>query len=85
MAPSRGDAPSTTDRIRGELSGKCAIAHQMRNGQHDKVLFSRSSGSFFGILLQPGWKLREAGSRGWFKWTTPSGRSYFSGPTQYPA
>ena len=34
---------------------------------------------------QPGWKLREAGNRGWFTWTTPSGRTYLSGPTQYPA
>ena len=25
-----------------------------------------------------------AGNRGWFKWTTPSGRSYLNGPTQYP-
>jgi hypothetical protein len=33
---------------------------------------------------QPGWKLRAAGNRGWFKWTTPSGRTYLSGPTQYP-
>jgi hypothetical protein len=34
---------------------------------------------------QPGWKLREAGRRGWFRWTTPSGRTYLSGPTQYPS
>jgi hypothetical protein len=33
----------------------------------------------------PGWHLEQAGTRGWFKWTTPSGRSYLSGPTQYPA
>jgi hypothetical protein len=33
---------------------------------------------------QPGWKLEEAGSRGWFKWTTPSGRTYTTGPTSYP-
>jgi hypothetical protein len=32
----------------------------------------------------PGWRLEQAGSRGWFRWTTPSGRSYLSGPTQYP-
>jgi hypothetical protein len=32
---------------------------------------------------QPGWKLRAAGNRGWFKWTTPSGRTYLNGPTQY--
>lgn len=32
----------------------------------------------------PGWRLEEAGSRGWFRWTTPSGRSYLSRPTQYP-
>jgi hypothetical protein len=32
----------------------------------------------------PGWHLEQAGSRGWFRWTTPSGRSYLSGPTQYP-
>jgi hypothetical protein len=33
---------------------------------------------------QPGWKLRAASNRGWFKWTTPSGRTYLNGPTQYP-
>jgi hypothetical protein len=32
----------------------------------------------------PGWHLEEAGSRGWFRWTTPSGRTYLSRPTQYP-
>ncbi len=32
----------------------------------------------------PGWHLEQAGARGWFRWTTPSGRSYLSGPTQYP-
>jgi hypothetical protein len=32
----------------------------------------------------PGWRLEQAGSRGWFRWTTPSGRRYLSGPTQYP-
>jgi hypothetical protein len=32
----------------------------------------------------PGWRLEAAGARGWFRWTTPSGRSYLSGPTQYP-
>jgi hypothetical protein len=32
----------------------------------------------------PGWRLERAGSRGWFRWTTPSGRTYLSGPTQYP-
>jgi hypothetical protein len=33
---------------------------------------------------QPGWKLEEAGARGWFRWTTPSGRTYVTGPTVYP-
>jgi hypothetical protein len=33
---------------------------------------------------QPGWKLEHAGARGWFRWTTPSGRKYVSGPTVYP-
>jgi hypothetical protein len=33
----------------------------------------------------PGWHLEQAGSRGWFRWTTPSGRSYLSGPTRYPS
>jgi hypothetical protein len=33
----------------------------------------------------PGWRLEQAGSRGWFRWTTPSGRSYLSGPTRYPS
>jgi hypothetical protein len=32
----------------------------------------------------PGWHLEQAGARGWFRWTTPSGRSYLSRPTQYP-
>jgi Domain of unknown function (DUF222) len=32
----------------------------------------------------PGWRLEQAGSRGWFRWTTPSGRTYLSRPTQYP-
>jgi hypothetical protein len=32
----------------------------------------------------PGWKLEEAGARGWFRSTTPSGRKYLSGPTIYP-
>ncbi len=32
----------------------------------------------------PGWHLEEAGARGWFRWTTPSGRTYLSRPTQYP-
>jgi Domain of unknown function (DUF222) len=31
-----------------------------------------------------GWHLQDAGARGWFRWTTPSGRSYLSRPTQYP-
>ncbi len=32
----------------------------------------------------PGWRLEHAGTRGWFRWTTPSGRTYPSRPTQYP-
>ena len=32
----------------------------------------------------PGWHLEHAGARGWFRWTTPSSRSYLSRPTQYP-
>jgi hypothetical protein len=32
----------------------------------------------------PGWHLEDAGARGWFRWTTPSGRTYLSRPTQYP-
>jgi hypothetical protein len=31
-----------------------------------------------------GWRLEPAGHRGWFRWTTPSGRTYLSRPTQYP-
>jgi hypothetical protein len=31
-----------------------------------------------------GWHLEQAGQRGWFRWTTPSGRTYLSRPTQYP-
>jgi hypothetical protein len=33
---------------------------------------------------RPGWKLEEAGARGHFKWTLPSGRTYLSKPTSYP-
>jgi hypothetical protein len=32
----------------------------------------------------PGWHLEPGENRGWFRWTTPSGRSYLSRPTQYP-
>jgi Domain of unknown function (DUF222) len=32
----------------------------------------------------PGWRVEQAGARGWFRWTAPSGRSYLSKPTQYP-
>ena len=32
----------------------------------------------------PGWHLEHAGARGWFRWRTPSGRTYLSRPTQYP-
>jgi hypothetical protein len=32
----------------------------------------------------PGWRLEQAGQRGWFRWTTPSGRTHLSRPTQYP-
>jgi hypothetical protein len=33
----------------------------------------------------PGWRVEQAGARGWFRWITPSGRTYLSRPTQYPA
>jgi hypothetical protein len=32
----------------------------------------------------PGWRLEPGENRGWFRWTTPSGRTYLSRPTQYP-
>jgi hypothetical protein len=32
---------------------------------------------------KPGWKVKDTGTRGWFTWTTPSGRSYTKGPTIY--
>jgi hypothetical protein len=32
----------------------------------------------------PGWRLEQAGQRGWFRWTTPSGRTYLTRPTQCP-
>jgi hypothetical protein len=32
----------------------------------------------------PGWHLQHDQNRGWFRWTTPSGRTYTSRPTQYP-
>jgi hypothetical protein len=31
-----------------------------------------------------GWHLEHGENRGWFRWTTPSGRTYLSRPTQYP-
>jgi hypothetical protein len=34
---------------------------------------------------RPGWRVEDHGSRGWFTWTTPSGRRYTKGPTIYPA
>jgi hypothetical protein len=33
---------------------------------------------------QPGWKVEGTGRPGWFKWKTPSGRTYTKGPTIYP-
>jgi hypothetical protein len=32
----------------------------------------------------PGWHLQHDQDRGWFRWTTPSGRTFPSRPTQYP-
>jgi len=32
----------------------------------------------------PGWHLEHGPSRGWFHWTTASGRTYTTKPTQYP-
>ena len=32
----------------------------------------------------PGWHLEHAHARGWFRWTTASGRKYTTKPTQYP-
>ena len=32
----------------------------------------------------PGWHLEHGENRGWFNWTTASGRTYTSRPTQYP-
>ncbi|HEX6520265.1 MAG TPA: hypothetical protein VF070_09685, partial [Streptosporangiaceae bacterium] len=32
---------------------------------------------------QPGWKVDGTGARGWFRWTTPSGRMYLKGPSIY--
>jgi hypothetical protein len=32
----------------------------------------------------PGWHLERGNARGWFRWTTASGRTYTTGPTQYP-
>jgi hypothetical protein len=33
---------------------------------------------------RPGWKVEGTGARGWFRWITPSGRTYIKGPTIYP-
>jgi hypothetical protein len=32
----------------------------------------------------PGWQLEHGEARGWFRWTTASGRTYTTKPTQYP-
>jgi hypothetical protein len=32
----------------------------------------------------PGWRLEHGEARGWFRWTTASGRTYTSRPSQYP-
>jgi hypothetical protein len=32
----------------------------------------------------PGWHLEHGQARGWFRWTTASGRTYTTRPTQYP-
>jgi hypothetical protein len=32
----------------------------------------------------PGWRIEHGENRGWFRWTTASGRTYTSKPTQYP-
>jgi hypothetical protein len=32
----------------------------------------------------PGWRLEHGEARGWFRWTTASGRSYTTRPAQYP-
>jgi hypothetical protein len=54
----------------GGITCLCACGPVCRRNHRDKQ--------------QPGWKLEEAGSRGWFRWTTPSGRTYLTGPTVYP-
>jgi hypothetical protein len=33
---------------------------------------------------RPGWKVDGTAAPGWFRWRTPSGRKYLSGPTIYP-
>ncbi len=33
---------------------------------------------------RPGWTVKDMKNRGWFTWTTPSGRRYTKGPTIYP-
>ncbi len=33
---------------------------------------------------RPGWRVEGTGARGWFRWTTPSGRTYVKGPSIYP-
>jgi hypothetical protein len=55
----------------GGITCLCACGPVCRRNHRDKQ--------------QPGWKLEEAGARGWFKWTMPSGRTYITGPTIYPA
>jgi hypothetical protein len=55
----------------GGITCLCACGPVCRRNHRDKQ--------------QPGWKLEGAGARGWFKWTTPSGRTQVTGPTIYPA
>jgi uncharacterized membrane protein YgcG len=33
---------------------------------------------------RPGWRIDGTGTPGWFRWKTPSGRTYVTGPTVYP-
>jgi len=67
---SQSDYEHSQPYERGGLTCLCQAGPVCRANHRDKQ--------------SPGWHLEQAGDRGWFRWTTPSGRSYLSRPTQYP-
>lgn len=54
----------------GGITCLCACGPVCRRDHHDKQ--------------SPGWRLEGTGEPGYFRWKTPSGRTYVTGPTVYP-